>query len=76
VSYEIQWGKGSTFNMGLVGGTKYRCERYSVPNKNKNDHWFMLADPYKTYLCTKGPYSTPEERDTAIVEEVRRRETE
>ena len=73
---KINWGKGSAFNMGVVGGTKYRCERYSVPNKNKNDHWFMLADPHLTYLCTKGPYNTPEERDTAIVEEVRRRETE
>jgi hypothetical protein len=28
----------------------------------------------KTYLCCKGPFDSPEERDQAIVNEVRKRD--
>ena len=72
MSYEIHWGKGGSFNHGRIEG--YRCERYTVGDKDNKQHWYMLADPHLTYLCSKGPFNTPEERDTAIVEEVRKHE--
>lgn len=74
MSYEIHWGRGGSFNHGRVEGTDYRCERYAVGDKANKEYWYMLADSKITYLCTKGPFNTPQERDTAIVEEVRKRE--
>ena len=74
MSYEIHWGRGGSCNHGRVEGTDYRCERYAVVDKDNKEYWYMLADPNLTYLCAKGPFNTPQERDTAIVEEVRKRE--
>ena len=71
----INWGKEGSFDMGVIDGTQYRCERYWVPDKKQKKHWFLLTKPTgKHYLCSKGPFNSPEERDIAIIEEVRKRE--
>lgn len=68
----ISWGKGSGFNLGRVEGTDYRVERMKGMD---NRHGFLLSDSKKTYLYVSGCiYSTAEERDTAILREVRNRE--
>lgn len=72
---KINWGKEGGFNMGAIEGTEYRCERFWIPKGEQKEHWFLLSKPTgKHYLCTKGPYTTPQERDTAIIQEVRKRE--
>jgi hypothetical protein len=70
---KISWGKGSGFNLGRIEGTDYRCERYWLGSKDNKQHWYMLADNHLTYLCAKGPFSTPEERDQHIINEVEKR---
>jgi hypothetical protein len=72
---KINWGTGSAFNMGTIEGTDYKCERFWVPNNDQKEHWFLLSKPTgKHYLCTKGPFNSPEERDMGIIKEVRKRE--
>ncbi len=69
----IRWGKGGSFNHGRVEGTDYRCERYALGDKGSKEYWYMLSDSHITYLCAKGPFSTPEERDQHIIKEVEKR---
>ena len=69
---KINWGKNGTTSMGVVTESQYNGQKCTVPNKGKEEHWFMLSDPSRTYLCTKGPFNSPEERDTGIIEEVRK----
>lgn len=67
----IRWGSGSAFNHGHVEGDNWhRVERY----KTTEGMWFLLSSPEKTYLCCMGPYSSKEERDEAILNEVKKRE--
>jgi len=66
----IIWHKGSAFNHGKIEGTDYRCKRFRTDNEDGKRHWFLLADSKKTYLCCKGPFFTPEERDKEIIREV------
>ena len=70
---KISWGKGSGFNLGRIEGTDYRCERYWLGDKDNKEHWYMLADSRLTYLCAKGPFSSAEERDKHIINEVEKR---
>jgi hypothetical protein len=64
---DIIWGSGSAFNHGrLEGDTWHRIERY----KTKEGLYFLLSSPEKTYLCTRGPYSSKEARDKAIIKEI------
>jgi hypothetical protein len=69
----IKWGSGSAFNHGrLEGDTWHRIERY----KTSEGLWFLLSSPEKTYICGIGPYSSKEERDKAIIEEINKRNKE
>ena len=68
---KVNWMKGSAFNFGRIEGTDYRCERFSRPNGSL---WFLLSSPQKTYLSCKGPFFSPQERDLAIISEVKKRE--
>lgn len=70
---KINWNKGGSFNLGRVEGADYRCERYWVGDKDNKQHWYMLADSRLTYLCAKGPFSTPQDRDESILIEVEKR---
>jgi len=70
----ITWDRGSAYNHGKVEGTDYRCERFWNGDADKKKHWYLLSDSKVTYLCCKGPFSTPEERDKEIIREVNRRE--
>ena len=66
----IEWGSGSAFNHGRIkGDAQYRIERY----KTDTGLWFLLDTKKKAYLCCRGPYSSPKERDTAIIQEVNKR---
>ena len=51
----INWGKEGSFNMGVIDGTQYRCERYWVPDKKQKKHWFLLTkhDAKTHYLIIK-----------------------
>ena len=63
---KIDWYKGGSSNHGYIGD--YRCERF---RKSDGSLWFLLSSTKKTYLCCKGPFDSPEERDQAIINEVR-----
>jgi len=54
-----------------VEGIDYNCERFEKPDGSL---WFLLSSPKKTYLSCKGPFFFTQERELAIVGEVRRRE--
>jgi len=58
----------------LVEGTDYSTERYCTGDNKDTKYWFLLADNEQTYLCCKGPFSTEEYRDHAVIEEVKSRE--
>ena len=66
---KIDWYKGGAYNHGYIGD--YRCERFKKPDGSL---WFLLSSTKKTYLCCKGPFDSPEERDQAIINEVKKRE--
>ena len=70
---KISWGKGSGFNLGRIEGADYRCERYAIGDKDNKEYWYMLADNHLTYICAKGPFSSAEERDKHIINEVEKR---
>ena len=70
---KISWGKLSAGNMGGVEGTAYRCERYWLESDGVKQFWYLLSDSQWTYLCSKGPFISPEERDEHILNEVNRR---
>ena len=63
---KINWEKAG---FGRIEGTHYRVERYKV----KEGYYYMLSDNEDTYLASKGPYSTIDERNEAIIKEVERR---
>jgi hypothetical protein len=65
---KITWMDGSAFNFGRIEGTNYRCERFSRPDGSL---WFLLSSPEKTYLSCKGPFHSKEERDLAIINQVK-----
>lgn len=69
----IAWYKGSAGNLGKVEGTDYSCERFWNWNKDLKQYWFLLRDSKITYLCCKGPFSSPDERDKEILREVDKR---
>ena len=66
----VTWQSGGAYNHGRIGD--YRCERYKQPDGSL---WFLLSSTKKTYLCCKGPFDSPEERDQAIINEVKKRES-
>lgn len=47
---EIIWGKGSSFNLGRVGDTGVRVERYNIGTKKDPQWQFLLADEEETYM--------------------------
>ena len=49
---EVIWGSGSGFNLGRVGDSGVRVERYNLAKKGeKPPRWrFLLADEEKTYM--------------------------
>ena len=51
-------------------------ETIDVNDSEKEDGslWFLLSSTKKTYLCCKGPFDSPEERDQAIINEVKKRD--
>ena len=65
--------KENRFNLGRVEGVDYKCERYDVNNEGVKEYWYLLADSDMTYLCSNGPFNTPEARDIAIIKEVEKR---
>ena len=65
---KIIWGNVGT---GRVEGTDYRVERYKVGEA----YHYMLSNSKKTYLSSKGPFSTTDERNEAIIKEVKQRES-
>lgn len=74
MSIKISWGKFSAGNMGKVEGTDYRCERYWLTRSDGvKQYWYLLADSKFTYLCSKGPFKSPQERDEHILTEVKER---
>jgi hypothetical protein len=64
---KIVWGNVGT---GRVEGTDFRVERYKVGDA----YYYMLANSRQTYLSSKGPFSTMQERDEAIIKEAEQRE--
>ena len=66
--YEIEWER----EFGKIAD--YRLERY----KSKIDKcfYYLISRSIRTYLGVNGPFNTPAERDAAIVEDVKRRESE
>ena len=73
MSIKISWGKFSAGNMGRVEGTDYRCERFWLESNGIKQFWYLLADSKLTYLCSKGPFISPQERDESILTEVKER---
>jgi len=70
---KVNWGKLSAGNMGRVEGTDYRCERFWLESDGVKQFWYLLSDSQWTYLCSKGPFISPQERDEHILNEVNRR---
>lgn len=70
---KVSWGKLSAGNMGSVEGTDYRCERFWLESDGVKHFWYLLSDSEWTYLCSKGPFISPQERDEHILNEVNRR---
>ena len=68
---KINWYRGGSFNHGYLDDGIHRCERFKGTDGSL---WFLLSSDKKTYLCCKGPFDSPEERDQAIINEVKRRE--
>ena len=68
---KINWMKGGSSNHGYIEGKDYRCERFKKPDGSL---WFLLSSTKKTYLCCKGPFLSPQERDLQIISEVKKRE--
>lgn len=68
-SMNIHWGTGSAFNLGRVGDTGIRIERYNVGDKT-NPLWrFLLADDETTYMHVDNrEFRTREELEQAAVE--------
>ena len=66
---DIHWFTGSAFNLGRVGDTGIRIERYNVGDK-KNPRWrFLLADDEITYMHVDNrEFKTREELEQAAVE--------
>ena len=50
MSIAINWGKGSSFNLGRIGDTGIRIERYNVGTKEEPQWRFLLADDQQTYM--------------------------
>lgn len=73
MSIKISWGKSNAGNMGRVEGTDYRCERYWLESDGVKQFWYLLSDSKFTYLCSKGPFISPQERDESILTEVKER---
>ena len=63
--YEIEWER----EFGRIAD--YSLERY----KSKIDKcfYYLISNNIKTYLGVNGPFSTPVERDAAIVNDVKHR---
>lgn len=58
---EIFWGSGSGFNLGRVGETGIRVERFNVAKKGEVPaRWrFLLADDSRTYMhCDEREFAT------------------
>ena len=66
----IEWGKGSGFNLGRIGDTGIRVERFNVALKGEVPaRWrFLLSDDSKTYMhCDDREFATvPDLEDAAI----------
>jgi hypothetical protein len=62
----IDWGKGSAFNLGRIKNSNIRVERV----KDQNMKWyFLLSDEQYTYLhCDGGRYDTLQEMESAVFE--------
>jgi len=67
---DIYWGQGSAFNLGTVGDTGVRIERYNMSMKGDPPKWrFLLADDELTYFHVDDRnFSTREDLETAAVE--------
>lgn len=67
---KVEWGTGSGFNLGRIGDTGVRVERYNMAMKGEVPaRWrFLLADESKTYMHVDNrEFATvPELEDAAI----------
>jgi hypothetical protein len=58
---------------GKEEGVDYRVERYWLDKGKGRQFWYLLVNSGWTYLCTKGPFTSEEERDDHILTEVEER---
>ena len=71
----IVWrGKASATNFTRIEGTDYRVEKYWLDKGEGRRFWYVLSNSKWTYLCTRGPFNSEQERDEHILTEVEERE--
>ena len=68
MSISFEWMNGSAANFGYVDGSDIRIERYSKPDKPL---YFYLSTPEKHYFYHGGPFYTPQDRDDAVLKELK-----